>query len=566
MKSKLTICILLVAILAAGSIYILRPRGTTIASVPALVVPHHDLVKEQRLELIRTHAAQYQPDTIILISPNHFASGRGSIITTDKIWTIKGGDGSIQPATQLVHALVDADIADIETAAFTGEHGISNLLQEIHALYPQATLVPIIVRETAPVEDIYAAVDLLARQCDSCGVIASVDMSHYQPAHVADIHDRATLRALAEQDLDALQTVEVDSTRSLLFTAYWAQLHDLPRFELHAHTNSGYMVNDTDIETTTHIMGQYVAGEPVAVTDEVTFTVAGDTMFARAIDERFSDSGFIGVFEHFGDRVLWGTDLVWLNLEGVLVEEPETVKSTAAVPLLFSEKAVSALRYLHVNAAGLANNHAFDAGVDGLEYMEEVLESNNILAHGRPDSLEGAVHRVSHGDVTVSFISVYVPGQVSGLTDLIRAESELGAHVVVLPHWGVEYMQYPSPQQRAFAREWVKAGATLILGSHPHVIQPAERIVSEENSREGMVFYSLGNFVFDQAIEEATRTGLIVTGSMQQQGVRLVLSPVESVQLQPRLLRGSEKVDVLDFICADIGGCAEGVVEYQFKE
>ena len=76
--------------------------------------------------------------------------------------------------------------------------------------------------------------------------------------------------------------------------------------------------------------------------------------------------------------------------------------------------------------------------------------------------------------------------------------------VVVSMHNGVEYMPRPSAKQIEFAHAAIDAGATLVIGHHPHVIQPEERY------RSGRIFYSLGNFVFDQYQREATQHGELV--------------------------------------------------------
>ena len=75
--------------------------------------------------------------------------------------------------------------------------------------------------------------------------------------------------------------------------------------------------------------------------------------------------------------------------------------------------------------------------------------------------------------------------------------------MIVSIHWGVEYEQSPTERQEMFAHLAVDSGASVVLGHHPHVVQPVEEY------KDGYVFYSLGNFVFDQMWSEETRNGLI---------------------------------------------------------
>ena len=79
------------------------------------------------------------------------------------------------------------------------------------------------------------------------------------------------------------------------------------------------------------------------------------------------------------------------------------------------------------------------------------------------------------------------------IDDIQRAE-EIADIVLVFPHWGTEYTTVPSTYQKEFARQMVEAGADLIIGTHPHVIQPVEWLESENGNRT-LCYYSLGNYV-----------------------------------------------------------------------
>ena len=79
--------------------------------------------------------------------------------------------------------------------------------------------------------------------------------------------------------------------------------------------------------------------------------------------------------------------------------------------------------------------------------------------------------------------------------------------VIVTPHWGVENSHAPAPREKALARELNDAGATAILGAHPHVLQPWEKVVTRDG-REALIVYSLGNFISNQP-GDAQRTGII---------------------------------------------------------
>ena len=87
------------------------------------------------------------------------------------------------------------------------------------------------------------------------------------------------------------------------------------------------------------------------------------------------------------------------------------------------------------------------------------------------------------------------------LTDIAKAK-EMADIVIVCPHWGTEYTLTPSSYQKKFAMQMAEAGADLIIGTHPHVVQPIEWIEAE-NGNKALCYYSLGNYVSTQRGEQS---------------------------------------------------------------
>ena len=78
--------------------------------------------------------------------------------------------------------------------------------------------------------------------------------------------------------------------------------------------------------------------------------------------------------------------------------------------------------------------------------------------------------------------------------------------IIITPHWGDEYVNTPNAIQKEFGRKWIEMGATAVIGSHPHVLQPMEKVVTKDG-REGFIIYSLGNFVSNQGGKESECAG-----------------------------------------------------------
>lgn len=515
----------------------------------AVVLPHHNLVATQRQALLAAVAARSQPDTIILVSPNHFAAGQAGIQTTDRIWTLAGGTQHLFPNVAVINALIATRTVGLEDGSLMNEHGIKNVLADLHTAFPNSTIVPLVLQDSVTSDDIKTLHQQLSAICPDCGLIASVDMSHYNPAAVAEIHDIKILRALNQLDEADIWNVEADSPASLALLLAWAKQQPVEQFVLTDHTNSGRLLGDADGETTTHIMGYYTAGDPVDYPDQLTFTLAGDMMLGREIGYQFQQNHFQDLFSNLGNRLFWGTDIAWANVEGPISDHTIIqARQPDDLVFLFSKEAVQALTYLKLTTAGLANNHTANQGRAGLETTRNLLTQAGIDWVGDPSSINTtSVKRYTVGDVAVSLIAVNVfDGDLAGLTELIQQEDQSNQFVIVLPHWGNEYQTTHSLRQEQLAGDWITAGADLIIGMHPHVIQDAQIINGK------LVLYSLGNFIFDQTFSEETQQGLIVTGAITADQIRLVLVPIVSHNLKPELAKGSQKQAVIDRVCSAI--------------
>lgn len=174
------------------------------------------------------------------------------------------------------------------------------------------------------------------------------------------------------------------------------------------------------------------------------------------------------------------------------------------------------LKELHIDVVSLANNHFFDLGVEGAQHTIELLDREGILHCGAGNNLNEAgapVVMEIHGK-KVAFLGfcdteykhVYMctyatedsPGVNPMRKDYVVSEIKKNAalydYVVVLAHWGTEHTFSPNVSTDNMAKMMLKAGACLVLGSHPHRIQP---II---NSRRGSIVYSMGNFLFPERL------------------------------------------------------------------
>jgi len=447
MKPKLLVAIIILIALSglgflftASNNYSLPTKKTESVKSTSIiaVVPHHDLVKESRSKLFEKISRQSQPKTIILLSPNHFTSGSSELITSNRNWLLSNGDKILLSDQDLENKITQNNLVEEDNQVFDNEHGIKNLLGEIKQFFPESKLAPIIIKEEINPEKIKNLSDFLLKECPDCGIIASVDFSHYQPAHVAEIHDIKTLRILNNLDAEEIWYAETDSNASLAFLIQWAKAKKLIRFNLFDHTNSGLISGNYDVETTTHILGYYSSGETMQPAESFTFTFAGDAMFGRKIGHTFQQNNFKDLFTNFGNRTFWGTDISWLNLEGPISDKIiKQNPNDKSLSFNFSKQTIEALKYLRISTIGLANNHTENQGRIGLQKTISILNDAGIDYGGNSSEInENSVNRYEKGSIKISSIATNELWGPSNISEIIKKEKAGNRFVIILPHLG----------------------------------------------------------------------------------------------------------------------------------
>ncbi|MFA5157679.1 MAG: AmmeMemoRadiSam system protein B [Patescibacteria group bacterium] len=556
---KKAILIITSIILVAGTYWYfsklpaIAPAGNKSANqefIPVVVVPHFDDFSEKRKELLADVGKKYSPETAVVVSVDHFNAGASNITTTKKTWKLAGGEAT--PVEALVNQLADSKIAGLDEASFEKEHGITNVLADVTTNISKNFL-PIIIKDGTSRAEVDKLADWLNDNCNDCQIIASVDFSHYQPNALAKIHDQYSIQALSGLDFDKIWQAETDSPQALYLAARIADKRSAKNFNLFYNGNSGAEAKNDDAETTSVVLGYYSDKQSQTLSQpSSSFVIAGDAMFDRNVWQRSKTAGFKSLFDNFGTRVFRGVDAPVLNLEGPVSEKSIPGIETGSMVFNFQPEIPSILKYINVGAVSLANNHTNNAGASGFVSTKKMLDQSGIKYFGLPTGYsEASVLRIA-GEVPMTIIGIMTLENFdqAALEAKIKAEKAAGQFVIVYPHWGTEYAPKHSASQRQMAKEWIAAGANLIVGSHPHVTQDFEIIDGKP------VVYSLGNFVFDQFFSEETQQGLILAGTITKEKITLTFLPTKEIKVKPQLMRGAEKASkiksVLD-INSEIG-------------
>ncbi len=293
----------------------------------------------------------------------------------------------------------------------------------------------------------------------------------------------------------------------------------------------------------------------------IVLNAVGDIMLSGSATPYLSRLGYDYPFAATARELKKG-DIAVANLEA-----PIATRGDEFVGKRFRFRAApqvaSALRRAGFSVVTLANNHIMDFGEQALLETIRILDANGIPHPGAGVSLSAARQPalIQIDGVKVAFLAyslIFPPefyatrdraGTAPGYAGLFRKDiaraRKAADYVVVSFHWGSEGATSPSPYQTTAAHAAVDAGADVVIGHHPHVLQGLEQY------KKGIILYSLGNFAFGSLSRIADRSVIArITLDGGVTGVELVPLNVQNheVRFQPRPLKGPEGSAVIDHL------------------
>jgi len=259
-----------------------------------------------------------------------------------------------------------------------------------------------------------------------------------------------------------------------------------------------------------------VVVSPVAK-HEITLIFAGDIMqHMPQVEAAWNDELGVYIYDSCFKYItpwLFGADLAISNLETTLAGKPYSGYPAFSSP----DQLVNGLLNAGIDIVGTANNHCCDRGRTGIERTVSVLDSLGMMHMGtysnnetyrkaNPKIINTRGFRLAFLNYTYGTNGIPVPANnvVSLiekdrlLADMKAAHDSMVDITIVFIHWGEEYQREPNAFQKDIAQYLFANGADIIIGSHPHVIQPMEWHKSDSLKKEQLVVWSLGNFVSNQ--------------------------------------------------------------------
>ncbi len=490
------------------------------AIITGITVPHHLLARDLIAKAFN-FASRGKYSKILVICPDHFNLGDSNFSTTERDFsTVFGKLKTDVDAVQKLENLPFVHNQDF----FYREHGIGAELPFIKYYFPQARVIALAIKGNASKEQLDQIVDKLKQILtpDSL-IVQSTDFSHYLTPSQAESCDKQTLEILKSGGPERLFTLNQPANLDSI-AAQYIQMRLQKEFfgsifHLSDHKNSQDYTKEKVYSSTSYIVQTYFKDDNALVYDGSIIFV-GDIMLSRTIGkimEKHNDYNF--PFLRTSD-FLNSADIRFGNLECPISdrEGPSDNKYLFCA----SPKVVDGLKKVGFDVLSVANNHMWDYGkdafVDTLNYMKKAgiasvgggmnfkeahkgvqkdINGTKIIFLGYTDLLLKNTSAAKNS-AGVSYLNI------DQMIKDIKDAKNMADMVVVSLHWGREYQPQHNDKQEQIAKAAIDAGASLIVGHHPHVVQEVEKY------KDGYIAYSLGNFVFDQNFSKETQTGLVL--------------------------------------------------------
>lgn len=252
------------------------------------------------------------------------------------------------------------------------------------------------------------------------------------------------------------------------------------------------------------------------------FCAVGDLSLADSVEAKLIEHGADFTFSRI-KNTLSGHDVVFANLENVFTDTSEGRQSQAHL-LKSRPSSIKAIHNANFNVVAMANNHVLDYGKQAIVDTKKSLDAYNIKYTGAGTDLASArepaiieAQGIRLGFLAYAMKGIHSAGQEQPgaavidreqiAEDIAKLKPEVD-HVIISLHYGLEFIDYPSPEFRETCLLIADLGASLLIGHHPHVINGLEKRAGS------LIAYSLGNFIFDNRImdykTEKTSRGLVL--------------------------------------------------------
>ena len=284
--------------------------------------------------------------------------------------------------------------------------------------------------------------------------------------------------------------------------------------------------------------------------EDTVLLFGGDVLIKASTESIYKNNGVTGLVSEEILAEMQNADIMMVNHEFQFSTRGEPMEDKQFT-FQTDPKNVQILLDLGIDIVSLANNHSLDFGQDALQDTFVTLDEAGILYAGAGDSKERAeelqvievngkkfgflaatrVIPVAGWDVRNKQPGLFTTYDDTRLVERIRESKEECDFLAVYVHWGIEREEYPEEYQNVIAKHCVEAGADVIIGAHPHVLQGIEFIEGKP------IFYSLGNYIFNNS---TPKTMLVKVLIKSDDTVEYSLIPAFATNGQTQVMEGAE--------------------------
>lgn len=271
---------------------------------------------------------------------------------------------------------------------------------------------------------------------------------------------------------------------------------------------------------------------------EISMVFTGDIYLSKYVTSAYDKEGIGGILSKELHEELSSADITMVNQEFPFSNRGSAAKDKQYTFRL-SPTYIKSFLDMGIDIVTLANNHTLDFGVDALLDSLTTLKDNNIAYVGAGEDITHAretkymdvkgkniaflaasrVIPVTTWNATSSSPGLFTTYDPTGLIEEIKGAKDKSDFIVVYVHWGIERNNRPEEYQRTLAKQYIDAGADLVIGSHPHVLQGIEYYNGKP------IIYSLGNFIFNNNIDKTALLKVVIT---EDNEVKLFLLPCKA--------------------------------------
>ncbi|MFA5127602.1 MAG: AmmeMemoRadiSam system protein B [Patescibacteria group bacterium] len=513
-----------------------------IGIIKGAITPHH-LVGGNIPATLFKYLGKQKPSVIVVFGPDHYQVGGAPVVSAIADWATPYGKVKVEE--NILQKLYGANLMKDNYNAFTNEHSIGALVSFIAKFCPDSKIVPIIFPYTAPtstVDNFLQTLWLLLP--DDAVFVASIDFSHYQNPAMAEFHDELNRAVIKNFEYNRFQNMEIDSTPSLYALLKSMEKNGTQKISYEMSGSSDKRMNNPAVEeTTSYYAPFFVAGDKNE--DRVSSILFfGDLMLDRSVKTQIDKYGTDYIFTKLAgqeNRFFMGTDVVHANLEGPFADSRRATSKEIA--FRFDPKLLSMLQKYNFGMFSQANNHSLDMSSAGFEESKVNLRKYGFGVYGsqyRVDNESMLIQKV--GDYNIAFIGLNdtnSPIDLPKTKELIKKGNDDADFVVINIHWGPEYKEFAVSREQTLGHELVDAGADVIIGHHAHVVQEMEIYKNRP------IFYSLGNFVFDQYFSTPTQQGLGIGIILRRDSITIYPTALEQNKSQVSQMPYAERTKYL---------------------